>query len=44
MRTIYKYSRYFGRNLGRQQETLVVFLVALITVVLYCLWGATLLH
>ncbi len=48
MRTIYNYSRHysrlFGRQLSRQQETVLVFMVPLVAVVLYALWGATLLH
>lgn len=44
MRTIYKYSKVFGRQATRQQETLLVMLVPLVAVLLYALWGATLLH
>ncbi len=44
MRTIAKYSRYFGRSMSRQQETVIVFLMALVAVILYALWGASVLH
>lgn len=44
MRTIAKYSRYFGRHVSRQQETILVLFVPLVAVVFYALWGASILH